>query len=356
VRLRPGSPWLLAGVLAFMTAAAAQESLGTDVASLNTAIGSDYAALVSEDTLVGAALRVPLVAYGEVHDQQEAARQFLRLADALRRRSRTPVRFGIEFVDRGDWDILARYLDHSLDESEFLQRLFPTSMLLLPEAGDAHLQILRYARRHHVEVLPLESRPAGARSPQVRDAEILWNLAVETGRKPAERLLVLYGVQHLVGPRAVTAGLEVPRLTISSYGDSILAAFARREGRYPAPGEVLRIRSDFYLQAVGGPPRVPAEWTSNPGVREPLLFAIENSYHGDWGGMSLLVAALDDGDVRWRRAAFHALRQAAERSYGYDPEANAAERRAGQERWAAWWSETQQNWIGSREASPGGRR
>jgi len=351
------SDWAGGVVVALCTvaiAAAAQEPPRTDVEDLNAAIGFEYETIVSEDTLIGNALRVPMVVYGEVHDQPEAARQFLRLAENLRRRSPAPLRFGIEFVDRGDWDILARYLDRSLDESEFLKRLFPTSMLLVPETGGGHLQVLRYARRHHVDVVPLESRPAGARQPQLRTAEIRWNLATHVARHATERLLVLYGVQHVVGPDAITAGIESPFLTITAYGDSVLEDFARREGRYPAGGEVVRICAGFYLQAVGGPPRVPAEMIYGAGPREALLVAIEDVYRGKWFAMGLLVAALDDSDIRWRRAAFHALRQAAERSFGYDPEADAATRQAGQEQWIDWWQATAKNLIGLHSGARGG--
>lgn len=342
---------LAAGWLA--SAGAVEDLPLTDVPALNAAIGFEYQTLVTEDTLVAEALRVPLIAYGAVHDQPEAARQFLRLADALRRRSRSRLQFGIEFVDRGDWDLLARYLERSLDETELLKRLFPTSMLLLPASGPAHLQILRYARRHHVEVVPLESRPGGARPLVLRNAEIRWNLASHLGRHATQRLLVYYGVRHLVGDDAITAGLETPLLTITSYGDSLLEDFARREGRYPAGGEVVRICDGFYFQAVGGPPRPPAELAYAPGEREALLTAIEAVYRGQWSKMGLLVAALDDRDIRWRRAAFHGLRQAAEHSFGYDPEATAAARAGAIRQWNDWWGTTANLLVIPPAADPG---
>jgi hypothetical protein len=49
------------------------------------------------------------------------------------------------------------------------------------------------------------------------------------------------------------------------------------------------------------------------------------------------IEALGDPDVRWRRAAIHALRQAAERSFGYDSEAEPAARQAAVELWLDWW-------------------
>jgi hypothetical protein len=267
----------------------------------------------------------------------EAPRQFLRLAEALRLESGLPLRFGIEFVDRGDWDILARYLDQTIDESQFLARLMPTSLLLLPEVGEAHLEVLRFARRYGIDVLPLESRPGGARPMVVRNSEIRWNLTSHLGRHATERLLVLYGVQHAVGPDAVTRGLKIPLLTVTSYGDSVLAAFQRHEGRWPEAGEVLRVRGGLYLEAVGGPPRQASLPSWDPGAREELLSAIEASYEGDWRGLPLAIDALVDPDVRWRRAAIHALRQAAERSFGYDPEAEPAAWQTAQELWLGWW-------------------
>ena len=184
--------------------ARADEAEGVDLGELNASIGRDYEAAVPYADLVEEALQHRVVLYGEVHDQPEAARNFLQLVESLRQRSTTPMRIGIEFVDRGDWDLLVRYLQRTLGEEEFLARLMPTSLLLYPEMAPAHLEILRYARRHGIEVLPLESRPAGARSLVWRDSEIRWNLSTQLGRHATERLVVLYGVQHVLGPDAVT--------------------------------------------------------------------------------------------------------------------------------------------------------
>jgi hypothetical protein len=334
-------------VLGLAVSATALEFEGTDVATLNDQIGRDYEAEVSSDDLVERALDSRLVLYGEVHDQAEAPRQFLRLATALQSRSQAPLRLGVEFVDRGDWDILARYLDRSLDEDAFLARLMPTSLLLLPEVGPAHLEILRYARRNGIDVLPLESRPGGARPMVLRNAEIRWNLANHLGRHATERLLVLYGVQHVVGPDAVSHGLQVPLLTVTSYGDSVLEKYAQRTGKHPEAGTVLRLPTGVYLQAVGGAPRPAVLPAWDPGAREPLLVAIEASYAGDWHGLPLVIEALGDEDVRWRRAAIHALRQAAERSFGYDPEAEPAARQAAQDLWSDWWSRNEKR-VGAR--------
>lgn len=339
---------IVALLLGLAATASALEFEGTDLETLNAEIGTTYEALVPEDELVQRALESRLVVFGEVHDQAEASRQFLGLASALRQRSEVPLRFGIEFVDRGDWDILARYLDRSLDESEFLARLMPTSLLMLPEVAEAHLEVLRYARRYGIDVLPLESRPGGARPMVLRNSEIRWNLASQVGRRATERLLVLYGVQHVVGADAVTRGLQVPFVTITSYGDSVLANFSRREGRYPTANEVLRLGDGIYLEAVGGPPRVASLPSWDPGPRETLLVAIEDSYAGHWRGIPLVIEALDDPDVRWRRAAIHALRQAAERSFGYDPEADPAARQAAQALWVEWWQQNERRVVGSR--------
>lgn len=328
-------------------AALSMEFEGTDVATLNDQIGHEYEAVVPISELVDRALDSRLVLYGEVHDQLEAPRQFLRLAEALRSQSGVPLRFGLEFVDRGDWDILARYLDQTLDETQFLARVMPTSLLLLPEVGEAHLDVLRFARRNGIDVLPLESRPGGARPMVVRNSEIRWNLTSHLGRHATERLLVLYGVQHTVGPDAVSRGIQVPHLTVTSYGDSVLSAFQRREGRWPEAGEVLRLRAGVYLQAVGGPPRQANLPSWDPGAREELLSAIEASYEGDWRGLPLAIEALADPDVRWRRAAIHALRQAAERSFGYDPEAEPPASAPAQELWLDWWHRNERR-LGTR--------
>lgn len=325
----------------------AGEAEGVDVGALNASIGLDYEAVVPFEEVLGEALEERLVLYGEVHDQPEGPRNFLQLLDGLRRRSSAPLRLGIEFVDRSDWDILVRYLQRTLSEEEFLARLMPTSLLLYPELGSAHLEVLRYARRHGIDVLPLESRPAGARSMLLRNSEIRWNLATQLGRHATERLVVLYGVQHLFGPDAIHEGLETSPLLVSAYGDSVVEAHARREGRYPEAGEVLRLRPGVFLQAMGGPPRQPKQIDLSFGAREDLLLAIEQTYGGNWRGLQLLVEALLDPEVRWRRAAFDALRYAAERSFGYDAEAAAEVRLEAQQRWSGWVQRNQRRLVGS---------
>jgi hypothetical protein len=92
------------------------------------------------------------------------------------------------------------------------------------------------------------------------------------------------------------------------------------------------------------------------GRREALLDALEDVYRGQWAGMGLLVDALADPDIRWRRAAYHALRQAAERSFGYDPEAGSTARAAAAAAWRDWWVATEGRLITPSAAGPGGRR
>lgn len=320
---------------------------GSDLAELNARIGTDYEAVVPYAELVQAALRQRLILYGEVHDQAEGTRNFLQLVESLRRGSSTPLRLGIEFVDRGDWDILVRYLQRTLREEDFLARLMPTSLLLYPGTGPSHLEILRYARQHRIDVLPLESRPAGARPMVLRNAEIRWNLATHLGRHATERLVVLYGVQHLFGPDAIVEGIQVPFLRVSAYGDSVIATYASRTGAYPEAGLVLRLGPDLYLQAVGGPPRDSPMLHVDLGGREALLLAIEDTYGGNWRSLGLLVEALGDSEVRWRRAAFEALRFAAERSFGYDPEAPPQSQYEPQVRWRAWVQRSQRRLVGT---------
>ena len=125
-------------------------------------------------------------------------------------------------------------------------------------------------------------------------------------------------------------------LVVTSYGDSVVAAFAAREGRWPEAGEVLRLRPGVYLQAVGGPLRAAVSPSLEFGARDDLLLAIEKTYSGDWNALGLLVEALVDPDIRWRRAAFDALRYAAQRSFGYDPEAEGEARVEAQKRWTSW--------------------
>jgi hypothetical protein len=182
----------------------------------------------------------------------------------------------------------------------------------------------------------------------LRNSEIRWNLATQLGRHATERLVVLYGVQHLFGPDAVNEGLDVTSITVASYGDSVIHAYDRREGHFPEPGKLLRVHPGAYVQAVGGPPREAKPLALQFGAREPLLLAIEEAYSGNWRGLGLLVEALVDPEIRWRRAAFDALRYAAERSFGYDPEADAAARGEAQQRWSAWVARNQKRLVGVR--------
>jgi hypothetical protein len=310
-----------------------------DLRALNQGIGLDYESVVSYDELIEDALSRRLVLFGSVHDQQSAPRQLQRLVRALRERSAMPVRIGVEFVDRDDADILEDYLAGRLDEAGFLQRLFPTSLLLSPQVGRAHLDILRFARAESLHVLALESRPGGSRPRSLRQSEIRWNLAVHLARHPHERLVVLYGVDHILGQDPLEDGLGVPALVITSYADSIQAAFRRRFGRYPRPGEVLRLRPGVYLDA-GEVPREPRLIRIELQGRDQLLAAIEDVYLGGRGGMDHIVAALGDEHPRWRRAAFHALRFASSEDFGYDPEAAPEVRRSAQARFRAWWEQT----------------
>ncbi|MFQ5600957.1 MAG: ChaN family lipoprotein [Candidatus Krumholzibacteriia bacterium] len=333
----------IAALLLLCAAAAmAEEQVLIDLEALNTGIGLDYEEVVSYDDLLDELLAHRVLLYGEAHDQKGAAHQFLQLVHSLRQASEGGIRIGVEFVDRGDRDILDAYLAGVLDEDGFLERLMPTSLLLSPEVGKAHLEVLRYARRYEIEVLPLESRPAGARPRALRNSEIRWNLATQLGRHPEERLVVLYGVDHVLGDDPITEGIQVPYVVVTSYGDSAQTAYERRSGRYPRPGEVLRLRPRVYLQAAGEP-RAPRSIRLHLDSHEELLFAIEAVYSGTRTNMELLIEALDDPEIRWRRAAFDALRFAAELQLGYDPEAGVESRRQAQGRWKAWWKQNAKN-------------
>lgn len=324
-------------LLAFAPPAPGFESAYTDLEQLNAAVGSHYEAEATPAELIESALECPLFFYGDVHDRPEATRRFLEIVDLLRQSSQVPVRLGIEFVDRGDWDVLVRYLQGSMSEMEFLERVMPTSLLLAPMPERAHIDILRYARRHRLDVLPLESRPAGARPLVLRNSEIRWNLAMHAGQHPEEHLLVLYGVEHLFGEDRVTDGLEMPHVVVTAYGDSIRAEHMRRRGRDAEAGRLLRLRSGVYWQALGGPEQDSSPLVWDFGAREPLLQSIEAAYTGDWSGLAALVEALADPEVRWRRAAFHALRFTTGRSLGFEAEAEAEARALAQKRWRDWW-------------------
>src|SRR5262249_43446080 len=156
-------------------------------------------------------------------------------------------------VDREDSDILDAYLEGRLDEAGFLERLYPTSLLLSRQGGRAHLEILRFARETGIPVVALEARPSGARPRPLRHGETPRSPAHQLGQHPEERFWVLYGVDHILGEDPITAGVDVPTLVTTSYGDSVQAAFKRREGRYPRPGEVLRLRPGVYMQAGDAP-------------------------------------------------------------------------------------------------------
>ncbi len=329
---------VVASVVAWLGAAAsfADEPVLVDLKALNRAIGTDYEGAVTYDELVEEALTSPLVLLGVVHDQECSGRQIQRLALELQQKSDLPVRLGIEFVDRDDDDILQAFLAGTLDEVDFLARVYPTSLLLSPQVGRAHLEILRFARVRGIGVLPLESRPSGARSRTLRNAEIRWHLARQLGRAPEERLLVLYGVDHVFGPDEIAAGLDVQPLVVTSYADSVQAVFRAHHGRYPRPGEVLRLRPGVFLDPCE-PPRSRRLLRVGGEGRENLLMAIESVYFGHRDGIDALLDALDDPDVRWRRAAFHSLCFASDADLGYDPEAVPDARREGQARWRAWW-------------------
>jgi hypothetical protein len=310
----------------------ADEPVLVDQAALNARIGLDYQDVVTWDELVEEALMHRLILYGEVHDQKRPARQLQRLVLDLRERSEIPVRIGVEFVDREDSDVMRAYLDGRLDEASFLERLFPTSLLLSPQVGGAHLEILRFARQQGIEVIALESRPAGSRPRTLRHSEIRWNLARRLGQHPDERLVVLYGVDHILGDAPSTDGLSVDPLVITSYADSVQAAFLARHARYPRPGEVLRLRSGVFLDA-GDVPRRRSLLHMGFDTHDELLGAIEATYWGDRTGIPLLVQALGDDQVRWRRAAHLALRFAFGENLGYDPDAEPLQRREAQARW-----------------------
>jgi len=340
--------WVAAACGLLLATTAAPRTFGseppaTDLARLNARIGTTFEAAVTDSELIVIARAHRVVLFGEAHDQPEGVAHFLELAEALATDSERPLQLGIEFVDRGDWDILVRYLQGGLTEQAFLERLWPTSLLLWPGFGAAHLEVLRFARKHHLEVLPLESRPAGARPLVLRNAEIRWNLTMHLGQHARERLLVLYGVQHVFGEDAISDGIEVPMLEVTAYGDSVLEDHARQLGSYPVAGAVLRLRPSVYLVASGGPPRSPGVLDLALGAREPLLSGIEHSYVGDWNGFDLVVAALADPEIRWRRAAFHALRHATQHTYEYDPESSPTAPTTSRQRWNSWWSRTRRH-------------
>ncbi len=316
----------------------ADEPLVVDLEALNRRIGSRYESAVTYDELVEEALACRLVLFGVVHDQEGPSRQLQRLVLELQQRSTTPIQLGVEFVDRGDEDILQAFLAGSLDEAAFLARLYPTSLLLSPQVGRAHLEILRFARLHQIGVLPLESRPSGARPRKLRNAEIRWNLAAQLGRHPEARLVVMYGVDHVLGDDDIVEGLEVRALVVTSYADSVQEVFRARHGRYPRPGEVLRLRRGVFLDPCEVP-RSRRLLSLGVEVREGLLTAVEEIYAGGRDGIGIVLDALDDPDVRWRRAAAHALRFASDTDVGYDPEAVRSARRQAQGLWRAWWEE-----------------
>lgn len=315
----------------------ADEPVVVDLEALNRHIGLEYENAVTHEELLQDALAHSLILLGVVHDQECPARQLQRLVLELEERSSRPLRLGVEFVDRADADLLEAYLDSTMTEADFLARVYPTSLLLSPQVGRAHLEILRFARQHRVPVLPLESRPSGARSRTLRNAEIRVHLADQLGRRPEERLIVMYGVDHVFGEDDIAAGLETPPLMVTSYADSVQVRFRTRHGRYPRPGEVLRLRAGVFLDPCEAPRRRRLLRLGTSESREALLTLLESTYFGNRGGLGPLVEALDDADVRWRRAVHHALRFASGEDLGYDPEADAGVRREAQVRWQAWW-------------------
>jgi hypothetical protein len=323
-------------VVGMALSGAADEFTVVDLDDLNRRIGLDYEQSLTTADLLPVTVQADLLLYGEVHDQERAARQFVGLLQAVGDASGRRIRIGIEFVDRGDGDILQAYLQSTLSEEAFLERVMLNSLLRSPESGEAHMSVLRYARRHELDVVPLESRPSGARSATLRSAEIRWNLSQELARHPEALHAVLYGVDHVLGADPIHEGLDVQPLIITTYGDSVQASFRWRAGRDPYPGEVLRLRDGVYLQSVGGPPGVPRLMGMDFGGNEDLLLSIENIYSGSRDDLAGLIAALMHDDVRWRRAAAHALQFIAEDALGYDAEAPDRMRRQAQRRWVDW--------------------
>lgn len=319
-----------------LTTATADEFTVVDLEDLNRRIGVDYFERLTSDDLLPLAGDAALLLYGEVHNQQAAARQFVELLQAVQEATGRRIRIGIEFVDRGDQDILSAYLKGVLSEADFLERVMPNSLLRSPESGEAHMSVLRFAQSRSLDVIPLESRPSGARSAILRSSEIRWNLSQELARYPEALHAVLYGVDHVLGADPIHSGLPVEPLVITTYGDSVQAAFRRRQARDPYPGEVLMLRDGVYLQAVGGPPGVQRLMGMDFGGNEDLLLTIENIYSGGRDNLEALVEALMHDDVRWRRAAAHALEFIAEDPLGYDAEAPARSRRQAQRRWSNW--------------------
>jgi hypothetical protein len=320
-------------------AAPASEPSLVDLGALNARIGLAYTQRVTIERLVDdlAAHRIWL--YAEVHDQDAAPRQFVELVERVRERSGEPITIGVEFIDRADADLLEGYRAGTLSEGAFLDRIYPTSLLRSPDVGEAHLGVLRYARAHGIEVLPLESRPSGARPRPLRNSEIRVHLAEHLGRHPNSRLAVLYGVDHVLGSDPITAGLAQRCVVVTSYGDSALAAVRRREGRELDVGACVRLRPGVYLQSAGSHPGGRSLIRLELDDRENVLAAIESVYAGDRRDLGLVIDTLSDAEVRWRRAAFHALVYTSGQTLAYDPEALDASRAAGQARWARWWRE-----------------
>jgi hypothetical protein len=316
--------------------APADEASIVNLTDLNRRIGLDYEAVLTSTQLVREIAGTPLLLYGETHDQQTAARQFMRLVQDVATVSGQPVRIGIEFVDRGDRDILDDYLKGVLSEDEFLVRVMPNSLLLSPELGDAHMTVLRQARQQGLEVVPMESRPSGSRPSSLRNAEIRWNLFQELAHHPQALFAILYGVDHVLGVDPVQRGLPVSAVVVTSYGDSAQVAFRRRQGRDPRRGEVLRLRKRVYLQAVGGPPSERRLLGMDFEGNEELLETIEAVYSGHRDHLDDIVEALRHPHIRWRRAALHALVFITSDPMGYDPEAPEHSRAQAQRRWKDW--------------------
>jgi hypothetical protein len=327
---------LSATVVSMALVAVADEASIVDLPDLNQRIGMDYEEVLTSEDLVREIAGASLLLYGETHDQKTAAHQFVRLAVAMSQSRGQVVRIGIEFVDRGDSDILEAYLKGVLREDEFLDRVMPNSLLLAPGLGDAHMTVLREARRLGLTVVPLESRPSGSRPSALRNAEIRWNLFQELARHPDDLFAVLYGVDHVLGIDPIQRGLPVASVIVTSYGDSAQVAFRRREGRDPRRGEVLRLREQVYLQAVGGPPSERRLLGMDFEGNEELLESIESVYSGSRDNLVDIVDALMHPHVRWRRAALHALLFVAADPQGYDPEAPQESRRQAQRRWKEW--------------------
>lgn len=105
---------------------------------------------VSFETLVTDVATVQVIAVGEEHYHAAIQAFELRLLRALTERRRRHVALGMEFLERDARATVTAYLDGTIGRAEFRKRLAASAAFM-----ERYFPLLRHARDHHLQVVPL---------------------------------------------------------------------------------------------------------------------------------------------------------------------------------------------------------